>query len=86
MNVPSFFFLGRLRFWFRKCQEKQVNGLCCVHLCWRNNVHCSTRNSFKYLERITFNNQCNERKFDERKQMFKNKVNKHLRTDNRANG
>ena len=64
MNVPSFFFLGRLRFWLRKCQEKQVNGLCCVHLCWRNNVHCSTRNSFKYLERKTLNNQCNKRKID----------------------
>lgn len=28
-----------------------MKGLCCVHLCWRNDGHCSTRNSFRYLQK-----------------------------------
>lgn len=33
-----------------KCQWKQVKGLWAVHLCCRNSGHCSTRNSFRYLD------------------------------------
>ena len=33
-----------------KCQLKQVNGLCWLHLCCRKALHCSTLNSFRYLE------------------------------------
>lgn len=48
--------MGRLRRWLRKCQWKQVKGLCWVHLCWRNNGHCSVLNSFKYLKQADKNN------------------------------
>lgn len=50
LKVPSLLLMGRLRRWLRKCQLKHVKGLCCVHLCWRNNGHCSVLNSFKQLK------------------------------------
>lgn len=50
MKVRSLFLTGlRLR-WFIKCQLKHVKGRCCVHLRCIKRGHCSTRNSFKYLE------------------------------------
>lgn len=48
--MRSLFLTGlRLR-WFIKCQLKHVKGRCCVHLRCIKRGHCSTRNSFKYLE------------------------------------
>lgn len=53
MKVPSRLRSGLRRRWFRKCQWKQVNGLCWLHLCCTNRGHCSVLNSFRYLKRQT---------------------------------